>query len=143
MRELNRLGVTGDPGGGFQNYPQEYAIIQKLADDGQLTVRLAYNCSPKSQRARRRISRTGRRHQNTSRGMSISVRDMPLDGLNWFFDHAETISDRSMDRISLAFRAGFLVCWIFVIAQATRGMTAGAPSLWGTARKLTFSPAKP
>src|SRR6202035_3292217 len=25
-------------------------------------------------------------------------RDIPLTGLNWFFDHAETISDRSMDR---------------------------------------------
>ena len=27
-------------------------------------------------------------------------RDIPLAGLNWFFDHAETISDRSMDRIA-------------------------------------------
>ncbi len=45
MRELNRLGVTGaiDAGGGFQNYPEDYAVIQKLADDGQLTIRLAYN----------------------------------------------------------------------------------------------------
>ncbi len=45
MRELNRLGVTGaiDAGGGFQNYPDDYQVIQKLADDGQLTVRLAYN----------------------------------------------------------------------------------------------------
>src|SRR5712664_4724063 len=45
MRELNRLGVTGaiDAGGGFQNYPEDYAVIQRLADEGQLTVRLAYN----------------------------------------------------------------------------------------------------
>jgi len=45
MRELNRLGVTGaiDAGGGFQNYPEDYAVIQKLDDDGQLTIRLAYN----------------------------------------------------------------------------------------------------
>src|ERR1700733_5887027 len=45
MRELNRLGVTGaiDAGGGFQNYPEDYAVIQKLAADGNLTVRLAYN----------------------------------------------------------------------------------------------------
>jgi predicted amidohydrolase YtcJ len=45
MRELNRLGVTGviDAGGGFQNYPDDYAVIQKLADAGQMTVRLAYN----------------------------------------------------------------------------------------------------
>lgn len=26
--------------------------------------------------------------------------DMPLDGLHWFFDHAETISDQSIDRIA-------------------------------------------
>src|SRR5208283_6177781 len=45
MRELNRLGVTGaiDAGGGFQNYPEDYAIVQKLAADNQLTIRLAYN----------------------------------------------------------------------------------------------------
>ncbi|WP_156436783.1 amidohydrolase, partial [Sinorhizobium sp. Sb3] len=45
MRELNRLGVTSviDAGGGFQNYPDDYAVIQKLSDDDQLTVRLAYN----------------------------------------------------------------------------------------------------
>jgi hypothetical protein len=27
-------------------------------------------------------------------------RDIPLDGLHWFFDHAETISDRNIDRIA-------------------------------------------
>src|SRR6478736_320017 len=45
MRELNRLGVTGavDAGGGFQNYPEDYQIIDKLHRDGQLTVRIAYN----------------------------------------------------------------------------------------------------
>ena len=45
MRELNRLGVTGaiDAGGGFQNYPEDYAVIQKLNEEGQLTIRLAYN----------------------------------------------------------------------------------------------------
>src|SRR2546423_3963677 len=45
MRELNRLGVTGaiDAGGGFQNYPEDYAVIEELAADGQLTIRLAYN----------------------------------------------------------------------------------------------------
>jgi len=45
MRELNRLGLTGaiDAGGGFQNYPEDYAVVQKLADEGQLTIRLAYN----------------------------------------------------------------------------------------------------
>src|SRR5207342_3129361 len=45
MRELNRLGVTSviDAGGGFQNYPDDYEVVQKLADAGQLTLRIAYN----------------------------------------------------------------------------------------------------
>ena len=45
MRELNRLGVTSaiDAGGGFQNYPDDYEIIEDLQRRGELTVRLAYN----------------------------------------------------------------------------------------------------
>jgi predicted amidohydrolase YtcJ len=45
MRELNRLGLTSaiDAGGGFQNYPDDYAVVEQLAREGQLTVRLAYN----------------------------------------------------------------------------------------------------
>jgi predicted amidohydrolase YtcJ len=45
MRELNRLGVTSviDAGGGFQNYPQDYEVVERLARGGQLTVRIAYN----------------------------------------------------------------------------------------------------
>jgi len=45
MREVNRLGVTGviDAGGGFQNYPEDYRIIEELRAAGELTVRLAYN----------------------------------------------------------------------------------------------------
>ncbi|MCR9255299.1 MAG: amidohydrolase [Alphaproteobacteria bacterium] len=45
MREMNRLGITSviDAGGGGQNYPQDYDVIQRLHDDGQLTVRVAYN----------------------------------------------------------------------------------------------------
>jgi predicted amidohydrolase YtcJ len=45
MRELNRLGITSviDAGGGFQNYPEDYRIIEKLAQDDELTVRIAYN----------------------------------------------------------------------------------------------------
>jgi hypothetical protein len=45
MRELNRLGVTSviDAGGGFQNFPDDYAIVDQLARDKQLTVRIAYN----------------------------------------------------------------------------------------------------
>ncbi|MET0280436.1 MAG: amidohydrolase [Steroidobacteraceae bacterium] len=45
MREINRLGVTGviDAGGGFQNYPDDYRVIEELHEAGQLTVRIAYN----------------------------------------------------------------------------------------------------
>ena len=45
MRELNRLGVTSaiDAGGGGQNYPDDYAVIQRLHDDNQLNIRIAYN----------------------------------------------------------------------------------------------------
>jgi len=45
MRELNRLGITSviDAGGGFQNYPEDYRIIDQLHADGELTVRIAYN----------------------------------------------------------------------------------------------------
>ena len=45
MRELNRLGITSaiDAGGGFQNYPEDYQIIEQLHKNGELTVRIAYN----------------------------------------------------------------------------------------------------
>jgi predicted amidohydrolase YtcJ len=45
MRELNRLGLTSvcDAGGGFQNYPEDYQIIQQLHERGEMTVRIAYN----------------------------------------------------------------------------------------------------
>ncbi|MFU0838824.1 MAG: Amidohydro-3 domain-containing protein [Pseudomonas fragi] len=45
MRELNRLGLTSaiDAGGGFQNYPDDYRVIEQLAKDRQLTIRIAYN----------------------------------------------------------------------------------------------------
>ena len=45
MREMNRLGITSviDAGGGGQNFPEDYDVIQRLHDDGQLTVRVAYN----------------------------------------------------------------------------------------------------
>jgi predicted amidohydrolase YtcJ len=170
MRELNRLGLTGaiDAGGGFQNYPEDYAVIQKLADEGQLTVRLAYNLftqKPKGEKAdflnwtkttkykqgddyfrhngggemlvysaadfedfrqQRpdmppemepeldevvRILATNRwpwrlhatYDETISRALDVFERinqDIPLDGLNWFFDHAETISDESIDRVA-------------------------------------------
>jgi predicted amidohydrolase YtcJ len=45
MRELNRLGLTSaiDAGGGFQNYPEDYQVVEQLAAQDQLTVRIAYN----------------------------------------------------------------------------------------------------
>jgi len=45
MRELNRLGLTSaiDAGGGFQNYPDDYAVIEELDRNKQLTIRVAYN----------------------------------------------------------------------------------------------------
>jgi predicted amidohydrolase YtcJ len=170
MRELNRLGVTGviDAGGGFQNYPDDYAVIQKLADEGQMTVRLAYNLftqKPKDEKedflnwTRSVTYKQGddyfrhngagemlvfsaadfedfrqprpdmpaemenelegvvrilaenrwpwRLHatydETISRALDVFEKvnqDIPLQGLNWFFDHAETISDRSIDRIA-------------------------------------------
>jgi len=45
MREMNRLGITSviDAGGGGQNYPEDYDVIQRLHDQDELTVRVAYN----------------------------------------------------------------------------------------------------
>ena len=45
MREMNRLGITSviDAGGGGQNYPDDYDVVQQLPDADQLTVRIAYN----------------------------------------------------------------------------------------------------
>jgi predicted amidohydrolase YtcJ len=170
MRELNRLGVTGaiDAGGGFQNYPEDYAVIQKLHDAGQLTIRLAYNLfTQKPQREKQDFldwTRTSTykqgddyfRHNGAGEMLVFSAADfedfrqprpdmpaqmedeleavvrilaenrwpwrlhatydetisraldvfervnrqIPLAGLNWFFDHAETISPRSIDRIA-------------------------------------------
>jgi predicted amidohydrolase YtcJ len=170
MRELNRLGVTGaiDAGGGFQNYPQDYAVIQKLSDEGQLTIRLAYNLFTQKPKAEKedflnwtrtskyqqgddyfrhngagemlvfsaadfedfRVARPDmpkemegeleavvrilvqnkwpwRLHatydETISRALDVFEKvnqDMPLDGLHWFFDHAETISEQSIDRIA-------------------------------------------
>lgn len=170
MRELNRLGVTGviDAGGGFQNYPDDYAVIQKLADEGQMTVRLAYNLftqKPKQEKddflnwtasVKYKQGTDYFRHngagemlvfsaadfedfrqprpdmppemegeleevvrvlaenrwpwrlhatydETISRALDVFEKvnqDIPLEGLNWFFDHAETISEQSIDRIA-------------------------------------------
>jgi hypothetical protein len=170
MRELNRLGLTGalDAGGGFQNYPEDYAVIQKLSDEGQLTIRLAYNLFTQKPKAEKddflKWTATSKykqgddyfRHNGAGEMLVFSAADfedfrqprpdmpaemegelegvirilaenrwpwrlhatydetisraldvyekvnqeIPLAGLNWFFDHAETISDRSIDRIA-------------------------------------------
>lgn len=44
LREMNRLGVTSviDAGGGYQQYPKDYAVTKELADKQQLTVRITY-----------------------------------------------------------------------------------------------------
>lgn len=48
MREENRLGVTsvGDAGGGFQNYPSDYGVLEQLSKDDRMTVRVALNIMP-------------------------------------------------------------------------------------------------
>lgn len=45
MKELNRFGITSviDAGGGFQNYPDDYKVVEELRDKKQLTIRIAYN----------------------------------------------------------------------------------------------------
>ncbi|BEP37642.1 amidohydrolase [Variovorax sp. V11] len=170
MRELNRLGVTGaiDAGGGFQNYPEDYQVIQQLADARQLTIRLAYNLfTQKPQQEKQDFLKWTAsskykqgddyfRHNGAGEMLVFSAadfedfrqprpdmapemegeledvvrilaqnrwpwrmhatydetitraldvfekvnRDTPLAGLNWFFDHAETISDESIDRVA-------------------------------------------
>lgn len=44
MKELNRFGITAvmDAGGGFQNYPDDYSVSNKLCENNELTVRLPY-----------------------------------------------------------------------------------------------------
>ncbi|GEN71043.1 amidohydrolase [Chryseobacterium lathyri] len=45
MKELNRFGITSviDAGGGFQNFPDDYQVVNELNENKQLTVRIAYN----------------------------------------------------------------------------------------------------
>jgi predicted amidohydrolase YtcJ len=48
LTENNRFGITAvmDAGGGFQNYPDDYGIIGKLATENKLTVRLPFFLYP-------------------------------------------------------------------------------------------------
>ena len=45
MTELNRFGITSviDAGGGFQNFPHDYKVVNELNEQHLLTVRIAYN----------------------------------------------------------------------------------------------------
>jgi predicted amidohydrolase YtcJ len=170
MRELNRLGVTSviDAGGGFQSYPEDYAVIEQLHAAGQMTVRIAYNlftqkpgeelndfstwvkavkpgdgddtyrhngagemlvysaadfedfrverpeAPPNMEGDLEAVVRLLAEHRwpwrlhatyDETIGRALDVfetvnRDIPFAGLHWFFDHAETISERNIDRIA-------------------------------------------
>jgi predicted amidohydrolase YtcJ len=169
MRELNRLGITSviDAGGGFQNYPDDYRVIEHLVERNQLTLRIAYNLftqrpkeeyddfagwakivSPGQGSDLYRMNGAGemlvfsaadfedfleprpdlqpvleaelrnvirllvanrwpfRLHatydESISRFLNVFEeidRELPFNGLRWFFDHAETISERNMERV--------------------------------------------
>lgn len=170
MRELNRLGITGaiDAGGGSQNWPDDYAVVQQLADENRLTIRIAYNLFTQKPKQEKddflawtksvtyqqgddyfRHNGAGemlvfsaadfedfrqprpdmapemegelegvvrilaqnrwpwRLHatydETISRALDVFekvAQDVPLEGIHWFFDHAETISDASIERIA-------------------------------------------
>ncbi|MGP1308714.1 MAG: amidohydrolase [Phycisphaerales bacterium] len=174
MRELNRLGLTSiiDAGGGAQNYPEDYKVIQTLRERDQLTLRISYDLfaqkagseledfktwtkmvkpghgdemlrligagenltwsaadfeiftEPRPDLAQKmedelepivrllaearwpfRIHATY--EESISRFLNVFERvnrDVPFQqpgsNLHWFIDHAETISDRNIDRIA-------------------------------------------
>ena len=169
MRELNRFGITSaiDAGGGFQNYPDDYAVVSELHKRGETTVRLAYNLFTQKPKAElsdfqnwSKMTKPGQgddyyrmngagemlvfsaadfedflqprpdtapvmeselkavvRHlvenrwpfrfhatydETIERALNVYEevnQDIPFDGLHWFFDHCETISDRSLERV--------------------------------------------
>lgn len=169
MRELNRLGITSviDAGGGFQRFPDDYAVINQLNDDKKLTVRIAYNLFtqnpghefedfshwtktsqyqagndyyrhngagemlvfsaadfedfleprpdlPPTMEAQleavvRELAQNAwpfRLHatydESITRALNVYEKvnqDIPINHLKWFFDHAETISDHSIERV--------------------------------------------
>lgn len=61
MKELNRFGITSviDAGGGFQNFPDDYQVVNELNQKKQLTVRIAYNLFTQNQNMSLRISVNG------------------------------------------------------------------------------------
>lgn len=169
MRELNRLGLTSaiDAGGGFQNYPDDYAVIAELHEKKQLTLRIAYNLftqrpgqeledferwtdmlkpgqgtdfyrhngagemlvfsaadfedflearpdlAPGMEDELERVVRHLVEHRwpfrlhatyndSISRMLDVFEKvnsDIPFNGLHWFFDHAETITEANIERV--------------------------------------------
>ncbi|WP_160488822.1 amidohydrolase [Pseudomonas sp. R-28-1W-6] len=169
MRELNRLGVTSaiDAGGGYQNYPDDYEVIEQLAKQDQLSIRIAYNLF--TQKPKEELADFKRwtgsvqygqgndffRHNGAGEMLVFSAadfedfleprpdlapnmesdlepvvrhlveqrwpfrlhatydesisrmldvfekvnRDIPFNRLPWFFDHAETISPKNIERV--------------------------------------------
>jgi predicted amidohydrolase YtcJ len=169
FRELNRFGLTSviDAGGGFQNYPDDYGVVNELHRNGELSIRLAYNLftqKPKQELSdfqnwtkmtkpgagddSYRVNGAGEnlvftaadfedflqprpdmlpvmeselkaviRHlvenrwpfrihttynETIERVLNVYEevnREIPFDGLHWFFDHCETITDRNIERV--------------------------------------------
>lgn len=89
MREMNRLGITSviDAGGGGQNFPDDYSVIQRLHDDGQLTVRVAYNLF--AQRAGEELSDYERWVQMTEPGAGSDMLRMNGAGENLTWSAAD------------------------------------------------------
>ncbi|MGW1162828.1 amidohydrolase [Streptomyces sp. NPDC002513] len=50
LRELNRFGLTSaiDAAGGFQNFPENYSTVMELAEEGRLSLRIAYHLFPQT-----------------------------------------------------------------------------------------------
>ncbi|MFF4019700.1 amidohydrolase [Streptomyces sp. NPDC001843] len=50
LRELNRFGLTSaiDAAGGFQNFPDNYRTVVELAEEGRLSLRIAYHLFPQT-----------------------------------------------------------------------------------------------
>src|ERR1700724_1412536 len=169
FRELNRFGITSaiDAGGGFQNYPDDYGVVNELHRNGELSIRLAYNLftqRPKQELADfqkwtkmtkpgdgddfYRVNGAGEMlvfsaadfedilvprpdmlpvmeselkavirplvenrwpfrihttyNETIERALNVYEevnREIPFDGLHWFFDHCETITDHNIERV--------------------------------------------
>src|SRR6266480_1710756 len=169
FRELNRFGLTSviDAGGGFQNYPDDYGVVNELHRNRELSIRLAYNLftqKPKQELSDfqnwtkmtkpaagddfYRVNGAGEnlvftgadfedflqprpdmlpvmeselkavvRHlvenrwpfrlhatynETIERALNVYEqvnREIPFDGLHWFFDHCETITDHNIERV--------------------------------------------